>query len=102
MESTIVVGLGKAQVITLRLVGDGFSGNEADFNRVCDEIERAASQLDKAAIEAVVWDVEADDYVNRADQRLQNLADLICVETLRGLGWDKPHNPSVTVYGCAL
>ena len=96
MENMIMV-----HGIAVRIAGNGFGGEEADFDKVCSAIETAAAKLDKAAIEASIWDDEADDYVNRSDSRLQDLSNLICVETLRNMGWNNAHNPSVTVYGYA-
>jgi len=96
MENLIMV-----HGIAVQVVGNDFGGEEADFNKVCDKIEAIAAELDKAAIEAAIWDIEANDYVGRGDQRLQRLADSTCMETLRGLGWDNPNVPSVTVFGIA-
>ena len=96
MENMIMV-----HGIAVRVTGNGFEGEDSDFNAVCEAIETAAAQLDKIAIEASVWDAEKDDYVNRSDSRLQALSNLICVETLRNMGWNNAHNPSVTVYGYA-
>jgi hypothetical protein len=85
--------------IAVRVLGNGFEGELSDFHAVCNAIETAAAQLDKIAIEASVWDAEKDDYVNPSDSRLEALSNLICVETLRSLGWVKPHAPSVSVFG---
>lgn len=93
METTI-----SAHGFDVRVVGDGFSGEEADFEVVASKIEDALALLPREAIEAIVWDYEADDFQNRADERAIGLANSVCLDTLTALGWDRPHVPGVSLY----
>ena len=87
----------KAHNFSITVQGFDFGGREADFEKVCSELEDAACQLDSDAINSVVWDAEADSYTNTSDKRLLELAERVKTETLRALGWDKPHSPHLSL-----
>lgn len=82
---------------TITVQGHDFSGNERDFDAVCAAAETALSSLPADALDAIVWDAEADAYHNPDDTRALEACDTACHATLSELGWHKPDVPFVTI-----
>ena len=87
----------EAQGYMITVEGHDFGGNTADFDKVCEEIALAAVWFDSAALAAIVWDEEKDDFADASDTRFHEVAMTLCRSSLDSLGWDKPDVPWIHV-----